>query len=109
MEFLRSGCVYAGKNQKTGRGAEEEGIQYGLNHDKWLLLDAPGLGKSLQLIYLAQEIKKRDSIEHCLIICGVNGLKYNWRKEIKKHSDEGAFILGTRYKHFDSRFEFRSK
>ena len=25
-----------------------EGIQYGLNHNKWLLLDAPGLGKTLQ-------------------------------------------------------------
>jgi hypothetical protein len=24
-----------------------EGIEYGLNHNNWLLLDAPGLGKTL--------------------------------------------------------------
>ena len=39
---------------------QEEGIQFGLNHDKWLLLDPPGLGKTLQLIYLAEELKKRE-------------------------------------------------
>ena len=62
---------------------QEEGIKYGLLHDSWLLLDAPGLGKSLQLIYLAEELKKRDNIEHCLIVCGVNALKANWKKEIQ--------------------------
>lgn len=71
-----------------------EGIQYGLNHNKWLLLDDPGLGKTLQLIYLAQEIKKRDKIKHCLIICGINSLKTNWKKEINRHSNLSATILG---------------
>lgn len=74
-----------------------EGIQYGLNHNKWLLLDAPGLGKSLQMIYLAQELKKRDNIEHCLVICGINTLKFNWKKEIETHSDLSCRILGQRY------------
>ena len=32
---------------------QREGIEYGINHDKFLLLDAPGLGKSLQVIYTA--------------------------------------------------------
>lgn len=73
-----------------------EGIEYGLNHDCWLLLDAPGLGKTLQIIYLAQELKKRDNIEHCFIICGVNTLKTNWKKEIQKHSDLSCKILGER-------------
>ena len=73
-----------------------DGIQYGLNHDKWLLLDAPGLGKTLQLTYLAKELKERKNIEHCLIICGINTLKTNWKKEIKKHSDLSAMILGER-------------
>lgn len=75
---------------------QEEGIQYGLNHDKWLLLDAPGLGKTLQLTYLAQELKQRKGIEHCLIICGINTLKTNWKKEIQKHSDLSCMILGER-------------
>jgi len=35
-----------------------EGINYGINHDKWLLLDSPGLGKTLQVIYIAESLKK---------------------------------------------------
>ena len=73
-----------------------EGIQYGLNHDCFLLLDAPGLGKTLQITYLAQELKKREHIEHCLIICGINTLKSNWEKEIQKHSDLSCTILGKK-------------
>lgn len=73
-----------------------EGIQWGLNHDSWLLLDAPGLGKSLQLIYLAEELKRRDNIQHCLIICGINTLKTNWKSEIEKHSSLDCMILGQR-------------
>ena len=73
-----------------------EGIQYGLNHAKWLLLDAPGLGKTLQLIYLAQELKEREGLEHCLIVCGLNTLKNNWKDEIHKHSDLSCMILGER-------------
>lgn len=73
-----------------------DGINYGLNHDKWLLLDAPGLGKTLQVIYIAEALKKQNLIEHCLIICGINTLKYNWKKEIYKHGTEDAIILGER-------------
>lgn len=75
---------------------QEEGIQYGLKHDKFLLLDMPGLGKTLQTIYLAEELKKRDNIKHCLIICGINTLKCNWEKEIQKHSTLSCKILGKR-------------
>lgn len=75
---------------------QEEGIKYGLQHDNWLLLDAPGLGKTLQMLYLALELKKAGKIEHCLIICGVNTLKFNWKREIEKHTDEKCYILGQR-------------
>ena len=73
-----------------------DGIEYGMNNSKWLLLDAPGLGKTLQLIYLAQELKKKENIEHCLIICGLNTLNNNWKDEIHKHSDMSCMILGER-------------
>ena len=73
-----------------------EGIQYGLNHDKWLLLDCPGAGKSLQMTYLAKELKEKRGIEKCLIICGLNTLKSNWKSEIEKHSDLTCRILGQR-------------
>lgn len=75
---------------------QKEGIQYGLNHDRWLLLDAPGLGKTLQMIYLAEELKRKENIEHCFIICGINTLKYNWKNEINKFSNYTCKILGER-------------
>lgn len=73
-----------------------EGVQFGLNHDKWLLLDAPGLGKTLQIIRLAEQLKERENIQHCLIICGLNSLKQNWRKEIQKFSNLSCRIIGKR-------------
>ena len=75
---------------------QKAGIEYGLNHNKWLLLDMPGLGKTLQMIYLAEELKAQDKIEHCLIICGIASLRDNWRKEIQKHSNESCVIIGER-------------
>lgn len=73
-----------------------DGIEYGLNHDKWLLLDDMGLGKTLQMILLAEELKAQKHIEHCLIICGINSLKNNWQKEINKFSNEKSVIIGQR-------------
>lgn len=75
---------------------QEEGIQFGLNNDNFLLLDAPGLGKTLQIIYLAEELKRTRGIKHCLIVCGINTLKTNWEKEIKKHSKLDCRILGKK-------------
>ena len=77
-----------------------EAVKYGLNHKKWLLLDAPGLGKSLSMIQLAEELKEQRGIEHCLIICGINTLKTNWEKEIAKHSHYSSIIIG---KHISSK------
>lgn len=75
---------------------QEDGIKYGLTHDSWLLLDPPGLGKTLQIIYTAMELKERYNLEHCLIICGINTLKTNWKNEIEKHSNLSCRILGQR-------------
>lgn len=73
-----------------------EGLEYGLTHDRWLLCDQQGLGKTKQLIDLAVARKYTDGFKHCLIICGVNGLKWNWVEEVATHSNEGAYILGQR-------------
>lgn len=75
---------------------QEEAIKFGLQQDNWLLLDAPGLGKSKSLIHLAEELRLRKNIQHCLIICGVNTLKTNWKKEIEKYSKLPCKILGQR-------------
>lgn len=73
-----------------------EGVQFGLNHDKCLILDQPGLGKTIQCIYIAQERYAKGEIEHCLIVCGLNTLKFNWKKEIEQHSDLSVRLLGQR-------------
>lgn len=56
-----------------------------------------GLGKSAQAIHIACIKKQQKNYKHCLIICGVNGLKWNWKAEVEKHSNENGYILGTRY------------
>ena len=73
-----------------------EGFNYGLTHNKWLLGDSMGLGKTKQIIDIALAKKQSLGYKHCLIICGINGLKWNWLKEIGVHSDESGWILGQR-------------
>jgi SNF2 family DNA or RNA helicase len=75
-----------------------EGFNYGLQYDRWLLGDEQGLGKTKQVIDIAVAKKLQKGYKHCLIICGVNGLKWNWVNEIHTHSNEDAWILGQRTK-----------
>lgn len=76
-----------------------EGFNFGLNNDRWLLGDEQGLGKTKQVIDIAVAKKLQYGYKHCLIICGVNGLKWNWVNEVHTHSNEDAWILGQRRKH----------
>lgn len=73
-----------------------DGFNFGLTHSKWLLGDEQGLGKTKQVIDLAVAQKLQYGYKHCLIVCGVNGLKWNWCNEIRTHSNESAWILGQR-------------
>ena len=54
-----------------------EAINFGLSKEKWLLLDSPGLGKTYSIMCLAEVLKQRGLIQHCLIIVGINALKLN--------------------------------
>lgn len=74
-----------------------DAVKYGLCHDKWLLLDPPGLGKTAVIIHIIEELIKSGELQHCLVICGINVIKENWIKEINKHSNTlTATILGQR-------------
>lgn len=73
-----------------------EGIEYGLNNDSFLLLDDPGMGKTLQMIYLAEELREQKGLEHCLIICGLNTLKQNWKKQVEKYSSLSCRVIGEK-------------
>lgn len=72
------------------------GFNFGLENDRWLLGDEMGLGKTKQVIDIAIAKKLSKGYKHCLIVCGVNGLKWNWQNEISVHSDETGYILGQR-------------
>lgn len=76
---------------------QREGVLYGLSNDTFLLGDDQGLGKTKEIIDLAIARKVSEGIKHCLIICGVNSTKYNWLDEVHIHSNEDAWVLGTRY------------
>lgn len=90
---LPSGFVFTTKPYKH----QMEGVIYGLEHESFLLGDDPGLGKTKEIIDLAMCRKQTDGLKHCLIICGINGNKYNWADEVKIHSREDSWILGTRF------------
>ena len=73
-----------------------ETINYGLNHNKWLMLLDMGLGKSMCIVHIARWLKKYRGLKHCLIVCGINTLKANWKKEIQLHSNETFRVIGER-------------
>ena len=75
-----------------------EGVEYGLKYDRWFLGDEQGLGKTKQVIDIAIARKVMYGYRFCLIVCGVNTLKWNWVNEIHTHSKEDAYILGQRRK-----------
>jgi SNF2 family DNA or RNA helicase len=68
-------------------------INYAKNHNKFLLADEQGLGKTKQSIDIA--LSHKNKFKHCLIVCGVNSLKWNWLNEIAIHSNEKGYVLGT--------------
>lgn len=87
--------VPAGFEFKTQPFAHQvEGFNFGLQHDRFLLGDEQGLGKTKQVIDIAVAKKLDRGYEHCLIVCGVNSLKWNWHSEVSTHSNEQAWILG---------------
>lgn len=66
----------------------------------FILADAPGCGKTLEVVNLAIYNKKQYGMKHCLIICCVNSSKYNWREDIEDHTrgEYSGYILGSRRK-----------
>lgn len=76
---------------------QRAGVEYGLKYDKWFLGDEQGLGKTKQVIDIAVIRKLKLGYKHCLIVCGVNTLKWNWVNEIKIHSNEDSWILGQKF------------
>lgn len=73
-----------------------DAINYALVKKRFLLLDSMGVGKTNEIIWTAETLKRRGLIDHCLVICGVNAVKQNWKKEIQKFSTETVRVLGEK-------------
>ena len=67
-------------------GHQIEAFNIGLHRNNLIITDVPGLGKTKSAIDIMDHKVKTGQVKHVLVICGVNGLKYNWEQEIKKHS-----------------------
>lgn len=49
-------------------------------------------GKTLQVLALAKA--RQETCKYCLIICGVNTVKWTWLEQIKQHTDMDAKVIG---------------
>lgn len=73
-----------------------DAVKYGVRNKRFILGDEPGLGKTLEIIGLFHYLRNVEGLKKALIICGINGNKYNWLEEIEKHSNYKAHVLGSR-------------
>lgn len=75
---------------------QDEGVRYGMNRDRFFLGDEQGLGKTKQALDIAINNKHYYNYKHCLIVCCVNSLKWNWYNEVLTHTTEQPYILGQK-------------
>lgn len=73
---------------------QKEDFNILMNHDKYMLLNDMGLGKSLEMIAVALKRKEVNNVKRCLVIACVNSLKWNWVNEVQTHSNESVRVLG---------------
>lgn len=67
---------------------QHDGILFGLEKQRLLIGDEPGLGKTLQSIGIVDIAE----VYPCLVICP-SSLKINWQREFEKFADVKALVL----------------
>lgn len=75
---------------------QKEAIEYGLNHPSFLNGDQQGLGKTYESLMVSEIRRQQEGLKHTLILCGVNSLKQNWKKEVEQFTNQQACIIGQR-------------
>lgn len=70
-----------------------EAFNTGITQNTLLLADDQGLGKTKESLDIMSYRYERGQIKKCLIVCGVNGTKYNWEKEIALHTDHSCAMI----------------
>ena len=71
-----------------------EAFNFGLENDMILIGDEQGLGKTKESIDIC--VARKKELCKCLIVCGVNSVKYNWEAEIRTHSKEKSVMIDDR-------------
>lgn len=71
---------------------QKEGVKFSLYKSGNIIADEMGLGKTLQAITLAVLKKEMYGLKRALIICPAS-LKFQWKQEIERFSDEQAAIV----------------
>lgn len=69
---------------------QTEGIRFGLDKQRLLIGDEPGLGKTLQSIGIVDAANAYPA----LVVCP-SSLKINWQREFEKFTDKKALILNN--------------
>ena len=69
---------------------QREGIEQGLQWQRLIIGDEPGLGKTLQSIAIIDIANAYP----CLVICPAS-LKINWQREVEKFTDKKALVLSN--------------
>lgn len=71
---------------------QREGVYFAARAGRCLIADEMGLGKTIQAIAAAELLKKELLISRVLIICPTS-LKYQWKSEIEKFTDNKALVI----------------
>ncbi len=71
---------------------QKEGIRFSLFKSGNIIADEMGLGKTLQAISIAALKKEIYGLKRVLVICPAS-LKFQWKKEIERFSDEKALVV----------------
>lgn len=72
-----------------------DAVKFAIKNPRFILGDEQGCGKTKEIIDYVHYLKTKGMLKHALIICGVNGNKYNWEDEVSLHSNYHGHIIGT--------------
>lgn len=71
---------------------QRRGVEFAFRAGRCLIADQMGLGKTIQAIATAQLLKNLNMAGSALILCPTS-LKYQWKKEIERFTDEEVTIV----------------
>lgn len=92
---LRPKVDYKFKTEPQGH--QIESFNLSLQEPAMFITDVMGLGKTKQALDIMDYRKSIGLVKHVLVICCINSNKYNWVREIAKHSWNNCQVIdGTR-------------